>query len=466
MSSVLGMTGWGRFSREREERVYSSQAMRILCLVSFLFAFGVTGRAQELRAGYAKADITPAGPAMMGGYDLRGAASDGVWGNDRLYARALVFEASGVRMAFVEADVIEIQGHDLFRRKLSEATAIPVKNILLGDAHNHAAPSPNAEAKTDWDRQFADGLVKAVTQAVANLQLVRIAAGSGHSRIAMNRRQVKPADSDSPLTFDENNSSQSFGKYKTDHPVLIHEFGGVVRLGANPFGPIDDAVQVVRIDTAAGHPLAVMIHYGCHGTSLGGRNSKISGEWMGRMQEFVEKQFPELGAIYLQGAAGDINPRVVGGLDDNADNIENTWALGEEIGREVVRVYRELTPMPWTKPRVQIETAEILLPRQYHELFQDFTATAVKVPTTAVRIGDLMWTTFPGEMFSNIGKHVKAASPAAYAHIMGYTNGYIGYFPEQKAYAEGGYEVAVTHLDPASEHIYQRAISALMIRFR
>jgi len=440
--------------------------MRFFCTVSFLMYAAIAGRAQDLRAGYAKADITPAEPVMMGGYDLRGAPSDGIHGNDRLYARALVFEASGVRLAFVEADVIEIQGHDLFRRKISEATGIPMENILLGDAHNHAAPSPNADPRTNWDRQFADRLTKAVTQAIANLQPVRIAAGTGHSRIAMNRRQTKAADSDSSLTFDENNSSQSFGKHKTDKPILVHEFGGVVRLGANPMGPIDDAVEIVRLDTAAGHALAVMIHYACHGTSLGGRNSKISGEWMGRMQEFVEKQFPGLGAIYLQGAAGDTNPRFVGGLDGNADNVENTWALGEEIGREVVRVYRQLSPEPWVKPPVQIETAEILLPRQYRELFQDFTATVVQVPTTVVRIGDLMWTTFPGEMFSNIGRQVKAASPATYAHVMGYTNGYIGYFPEQKAYAEGGYEVAVTHLDPASERIYLRALAELLMHFR
>ena len=89
-----------------------------------------------------------------------------------------------------------------------------------------------------------------------------------------------------------------------------------------------------------------MIHYACHGTSLGGRNSRVSGEWMGRMQEYVEKQFPGVGAIYLQGAAGDINPRYVGGLDSNVDNIENTWALGEEIGGEVARVYRRLLPEP------------------------------------------------------------------------------------------------------------------------
>jgi len=426
----------------------------------------VESSAQELRAGYAKVDVTPTGPVFMGGYDLRGEPSNGVQGHDRLYVRALIFEASGVRVAFVVADVIEIQGHDIFRRRIAEATGIPEANVLLGDVHNHAAPSPHAEAKTDWDRQFADAVIKAAQQAVANLQPVRIAAGTGQSRIAMNRRQARPADSDSALTFDENDASQSFGKHKTDHPVMIHEFGGVVRLGANPLGPIDEAVQIVRVDKASGAPLAIIIHYACHGTSLGGRNSKISGEWMGRMQEYVENQFPGVGSIYLQGAAGDINPRVVGGLDGYADNIATTWALGEEIGREVARVYRGLSPESWVSPRVQLETADILLPRNYRELFQDFAATAITVPTTVVRIGDLMWTTFPGELFSNIGKQVKAASPATFAHLMGYTNGYVGYFPEQKAFAEGGYEVASTHFDPQAERIYLKAIAAMMQRFR
>jgi len=196
-----------RLRVEQRKHAYRTRGMRFLCIVSFLFAFAVVGRAQDLRAGYAKADITPAGPVLMGGYDLRSAPSDGIQEDDRLYPRALVFEASGIRVAFVEADVIEIQGHDFFRRKLSEATGIAEEHILLGDAHNHAAPSPNTEPKTEWDRQFANGLMKAATQAVANLQSVRIAAGTGHSRIAMNRRLVKAADSDFPLTFDENDAT-------------------------------------------------------------------------------------------------------------------------------------------------------------------------------------------------------------------------------------------------------------------
>jgi neutral ceramidase len=439
--------------------------MKLHWIVGTLLLSSGMAQAQGLRAGYARADITPTEPVYMGGYSLRNAPSDGVHGHDKLYVRALVFEAGGTRLAFIEADVIGIRSHDVFRKKIADATGIPLANILLGDAHNHAAPSPGPKNETEWGRRFEKALLAAATEAAAKLQPARIAAGAGQSRVGMNRRQVRPVDTDSPLTFDENDQSQSFGKRKTDKPVLVHEFAGVVRLGANPQGPIDDAVQVVRIDTAAGAPLAVMIHYACHGTSLGGRNSKISGEWMGRMQEYVQNQFPGLGAIYLQGAAGDVNPRVVGGLDGYQDNVETTWALGEEIGREVARVYRGLAPQPLASTRIQIETADILLPRRYSDLLQEFTNTSVKAPTTAVRMGDLMWTTFPGEMFSGIGKRVKAASPATYTHLMGYTNGSIGYFPTQAAFSEGGYEPATSDLDPTAESVYMREIAAMLRNF-
>jgi hypothetical protein len=308
-------------------------------------------------------------------------------------------------------------------------------------------------------------VVATARKAVSSLQPARIAAGLGRSRIAMNRRQLRNQDSHSQLTFDENARSQSFGKFKTDSPATIHEVAGVVRLGANPAGPIDDEVQVVRIDTSDGKPLVVMVHYACHGTSLGGRNSKVSGEWMGRMLQHVEERFPGTGAMFLQGAAGDINPRVVGGLDGYADNIEVTRKLGEEIGREVVRIYGTLSPQPVTAP-IEVATENIQLPRAYAELFKDFRNTSVDAPTTVVRIGDLMWVTFPGEMFHAIGQRVKAACPAAYAHVLGYTNGYIGYMPEQKAFAEGGYEPAVSHLDPVAEVVYMRRLAGLLQQFR
>ena len=130
------------------------------------------------------------------------------------------------------------------------------------------------------------------------------------------------------------------------------------------------------------------------------------------------------------GAGGDVRPRgrrryqprVVGGLDGHADNIRATWALGEEIGAEVVRVYRTLQPQP-LEARIEIATRQIELPCTYRELFADFRRTAIPVPTTLLRIGPLARVTFPGELFSGIGKRVKAACPAPHAHLMGYTNG-------------------------------------------
>ncbi len=419
---------------------------------------------QALRAGYAKVDITPDGPVWMGGYDLRKTPSEGVYPGEKLFVRALVFEAGGTRVAFVEADIIGARDHARLRESIAAATGIPAANVLYGDVHNHAAPSPNPKRNGEWTAQFDAAVVEVVRQAAGRLEPVRVAAGQGRSRVAMNRRAMRLADRESYLTFDENARSQSFGEFKTDNPVLIREFAGDMRLGANPAGPIDDAVQLVRID-GRNAPLAVMIHYPCHGTSLGGRNGRISAEWMGRMQEYVESQIPGVGSIYLQGAAGDINPRVVGGLDGYQDNIAVTRALGEEIGREVVRVYRTLVPGTAEVPEIRIAARDILLPRAYRDLFTEFRDPVIRAPTTVVQIGDLMWVTFPGELFHAIGKFVKAACPAPYAHFMGYTNGSIGYMPEQKAFAEGGYEPSVSRLAPVAEQVYKRAIVEMLREF-
>jgi neutral ceramidase len=400
-----------------------------------------------LRAGYAKVDVTPTGPVMMGGYDLRGSASEGVHEGDHLYVRALVFADGKTAVAFIEADLILLRGVDIFRRRVSETTGIPFDHVLIGDTHNHAAPSPHPDGGTEWERLFADALLSAAATAASNLVPVRITAGAGKSRVGMNRRFRLPADSWSPTTFDENFCSQTFGKFATPNPKDILAPRGVVRLGANPEGPIDDEVQVVRVDRLDGSPLAALIHYACHGTSLGGRNTKVSGEWMGRMMAYVEDRVPGVGAIFVQG-----------------------WALGEEIGAEVVRIHRNLGAVPpedafaSTGP-IEVRTREIRLPRTYRELFEDLAATAVSAPTTAVRLAGMMWVTFPGEMFHAIGQRVMVACPAAHAHVMGYTNGYIGYFPEQRAFAEGGYETAVSHLDPVAEQTYMREIAALMREF-
>lgn len=45
----------------------------------------------------------------------------------------------------------------------------------------------------------------------------------------------------------------------------------------------------------------------------------------------------------------------------------------------------------------------------------------------------------PGETFVELGLEFKRWAPLDFPYVVGYTNGYAGYFPTQKAHEEGGY---------------------------
>ena len=63
----------------------------------------------------------------------------------------------------------------------------------------------------------------------------------------------------------------------------------------------------------------------------------------------------------------------------------------------------------------------------------------------AVRIGEGVIVTAPGETFTEIGMAVKERAPGRPTLFCGYTNGAIGYFPTPDAYPEGGYEPAYSN---------------------
>lgn len=78
---------------KQAERIRGTVGRALVLLAALLGLMPAAGRAQELRAGYAKVDVTPSEPVFLGGYNLRNAPSDGVHEGDRLYARALVFDS-------------------------------------------------------------------------------------------------------------------------------------------------------------------------------------------------------------------------------------------------------------------------------------------------------------------------------------------------------------------------------------
>jgi hypothetical protein len=60
-----------------------------------------------------------------------------------------------------------------------------------------------------------------------------------------------------------------------------------------------------------------------------------------------------------------------------------------------------------------------------------------------IRLGDGVFFTVPGELFTEIGKRMKTLSDSLQVHVIGLANGYHGYISTAKASAEGGYATDV-----------------------
>src|SRR6185295_1104692 len=109
----------------------------------FVFAAFVMGSAPALcaalRAGTAKADITPPGGEVMWGFEDRLKPATGTL--DPLYARVLVLEVGERRLALVSLDLGRCFGPGAVERlRASAKRSSGISCLLLTASHTHSAP--------------------------------------------------------------------------------------------------------------------------------------------------------------------------------------------------------------------------------------------------------------------------------------------------------------------------------------
>ncbi len=214
-----------------------------------------------------------------------------------------------------------------------------------------------------------------------------------------------------------------------------------------PTSPVDKSVAVVAFDTPAGEPIATLVNLAIHPVVLGPENLEYSADYPGAMMAVVERGVGGQ-AMFLQGAAGDINPFWdKTSLADGA--YEQMRSMGETIGAEVVRVRKELlfadvdsialgVERVQISPRWDIDDPAIRagVRRDYVERFGREGEAEVK---TLLIGSDLALASFPGEFFVEHGLRLKDESVVINTLFVGYSNGHLGYFPTIKAAAQGGY---------------------------
>jgi hypothetical protein len=441
------------------------------------------------RAGVGRVVITPplTAPHASWGAQVH-VLPDGI--DADLWATVLVVDDGATRAAWVDLDLVIVTNDQAGAVRKAVGTALDISpgNVKVTVTHNHAGPPPSS---WNWTTQGQEALAAyyallpeyaagAARLALADLRLAQIAAGLGQSHVAVNRRETAP--------------------------------GGRTVTGVNPEGRIDPDVLVVRIDDTEQNPIAAIVGYTMHPTTLGPSNRMLSPDWPGHLKRTVE-QITGSTCLFIQGATGDIGP----GPDGYTDDLGVIRRLGAEVGCEAARVYFGLrlptvthqheriwesgaplgkwsaTPRPEAPVAVRVLERKVALPvgqqvllaeaeqrvQEAEARLNDLKAigaepAAIEAATFVVKranmtrsrsrvyggkpahevsvhllqIGPVVLAGTEGEPFSGIGRAIKERSPFTYTWFGGYTGGWAGYIPTPEEYPRAGYEVETSPFTP------------------
>ena len=400
----------------------------VLCLLAVGLGQVAVANA-ELRAGTARAEVTPPVGGPMYGYGARGTnVSQDV--HDPLYAKALVLDDGETRLAIVNLDMGSIERKST-ERVTELAAEADIDMILLVASHTHSAPRAADDFPSKdlpWIREAEEKIARAIVEAAGNLQPAEIGSGWGRVEEGHNRRKVL-------------------------------QDGTVEMLWANrervPTEPVDYALGILHVREPDGETIATLINYQTHPVVLGPENLAISADYPGDMMDTVEA---ELGgqAMFLQGAAGDINP-FWDKTPPEEGGFEQAEKMGLAVADEAVRTVKAIDEYA-SDPDIKVHT-EVTPLAERRDRARETRDIAAEI--NSVLIGDeIALATFPGEFFVEHGLALKDRSRFPHTFFIGYTNDALAYFPTIKATTEGGYgaESATRVEAGAGEYLVNRAL--------
>lgn len=425
----------------------------------------------SVKLGKARIQITPPLGGILQGHISRDQPAWRVM--DDLFVKVLLFESDEGRFVLVTADLIEFS-HEFVDRVRADILAqfrIPAEHVMLCASHTHTGPTMIKLCGITPDPDYISQLTKHITGAIRfaerNLEEVTVSVGRGKTdKVGINRRVMTPKG---------------------------------IRQQPNPDGPIDPEVGVIRFDDRKGDPVAVIVNYSTHPTTIGIHVFEVSADYPGRTQRIVEAVYGKGMTIsFTQGAAGDVKAAVF----DAAGNFkegeeEDIEHLGRILAGEVIKTLENCRKIENPRLRAGLKKAKFrfqAIPKreELEELARVHQAEIEKwkhpdeetrkgidwedkhINRVAMSEAKLFWAehalenlksgkllpyvegdiqvfTFgkeaalvgvPGELFCEIGLAIKARSPIPATFVCGYTNGTLGYIPSRKAIPEGGYEIS------------------------
>jgi neutral ceramidase len=434
--------------------------------------------AAEYRAGAAQVVITPPrGMPMAGYYYVR--LNEGT--HDDLHAKAIVIEGRSNKVALVGLDLVHIPRNfvEAARSQIEKETGIPGDHVMISATHSHTGPELGSRLKgvdsateslaQSYYKILPGKIAESVRLANAALTPVTISAGVGHEDSVSFIRRYFMTD-----------GSVGWNPGKLNPKIV------------RPAGKIDPDIAVVSFQSPERRPLAAYVNFANHLDTMGGM--QFSADYAYTLaKDLADAKGPEMLTLFTNGCAGNINHVDVSRAEPQKGALESA-RIGTVLAGDVLKTWphlRELTPGP-----IQVRSQIVPLPlapyapedvakarevvaaygkpnsRPFYDQVYAFKVMELEerkhkpleAEVQVIALGrDVAWVGLPGEIFVELGKTIKLASPFRQTIIAELANGSLGYIPDRKAYAQGAYEPISARMAAGSGEKLVDAASAMLI---
>ncbi len=468
--------------------------LKTLIVLFALIPFAISSQT-PLKAGVARVNVTPPYGTIINGDFLPNYANEI---HDSLYAKALAFDNGVQKFVFIVVDNMTLDAllDNEAKAIITRETGLTAGQVMISNTHSHSTGAVIETATVQADmsyRIYMPGrIAKAAAQALKNLQPAKIAWGhiDVPKHVSCRRWYMKPGF---PMI-------NPFGDEEKVwmNPPLGSEFLD------RPVSQTDPQVSFLAVKTLDDKWIGILANYSTH--YVGGVPANvISADYYGEVDVMLKSKLKagnDFVGIMSNGTSGDVNTMDFK-LTKNypSGDYEKIKMIANEITDSIVKVLRGVRYID--RPEFRVSNGESVIVRrqpsakqlawanervrttEYTKLgtadkasddikslyaldivkLDFYEPSSYKLKLQAIRIGDGVIGTLPGEIFSETGLKLKKNSLFEYYFTISHANGQFGYVPPAEQFQLGGYETWLCSgslLETSAESKLSAALIALV----
>lgn len=395
-----------------------------------------------LKAGTAVTDITPPLEVGLLTSSVKGLYEPFQSVRTPLKARVLLLKKGSETIALVSLDLLALNstavgGWEAFKKGLSDQ--LSPEKIIITCTHSHNAPESVAlsglyltKVYQIWLSNVQHKIRQAIEQAAASAIACTVSVAAAVLEGYSLQRRIP-----------------------TPNGIIMSDTFPVVPPELMDREPVDRRVRTVVFRNGEGNAIATLVHALCHPVHEMCL-PHISAEFPGEMCTALEQEGGYGMPLYLNGAAGDINPPTVSAGPAFAQQ------HGVALADAAVTAQQNSTPIDVSEGIGFIHHETLLRVRPEANMNDEQDAMA---RLNVLRLGTLAFVFLPGEPFVETALAIEQHSPFENTIVVAYAENTIGYIPTAKAYEEGGYEAGPgkwSYLKKGSDEVIQGQVTRLL----